>query len=237
MAAPGRRRTARGGRQRLGDHHRVPTRSTPRAPIGDAFIAAALMVSIAAVLNFPSVRRRGVDLLVMSLDGLIMGAAVLIIASVLVYSELLDTSSDAGRRPVHGRCSSRCSTSCWRRWPCCWSSAAAAPTGRPSALVASGFIMYAIADLAFAVQVAQETFEFGTPLDLGWIAGYLLIAPGGVVPLRGDRRRRPPHTQSVSEARDTMIVFSVLLVAAFVQVGVRDAGAAAGRAGRAVDWC
>ena len=61
--------------------------------IGDASIAVALILSIAALLNFPSVRRRGIDLLVMSLDGLVMGAAVLIIASVLVYSELLDAPS------------------------------------------------------------------------------------------------------------------------------------------------
>ena len=69
--------------------------------IGDASIAVALILSIVALLNFPSVRRRGIDLLVMSLDGLVMGAAVLIIASVLVYSELLDAPSGEPRRAVH----------------------------------------------------------------------------------------------------------------------------------------
>ena len=42
---------------------------------GDLLIAIALVLSIAALLTFPSVRRRGIDLLVMSLDGLVMGAA------------------------------------------------------------------------------------------------------------------------------------------------------------------
>ena len=162
--------------------------------VGDAFIAAALMVSIAAVLTFPSVRRRGVDLLVMSLDGLIMGAAVLIIASVLVYSELLDTSSDGVDTqftvllfPVLDVVLATVALLLVVR---------SRGTDRPAlALVASGFIMYAIADLAFAVLVAQETFEFGTPLDLGWIYGYLLIAlaawyPSTEVDVAARRRAR-----------------------------------------------
>ena len=185
--------------------------------VGDAFIAAALMVSIAAVLTFPSVRRRGVDLLVMSLDGLIMGAAVLIIASVLVYSELLDTSSDAVDTqftvllfPVLDVVLATVALLLVVR---------SRGTDRPAlGLVASGFIMYAIADLAFAVLVAQETFEFGTPLDLGWIYGYLLIALAAWYPST-EVDSPPADAQGVSEARDTMIVFSVLLVAAFVQVG------------------
>ncbi len=185
--------------------------------VGDAFIAAALMVSIAAVLTFPSVRRRGVDLLVMSLDGLIMGAAVLIIASVLVYSELLDTSSDGVDTqftvllfPVLDVVLATVALLLVVR---------SRGTDRPAlALVASGFIMYAIADLAFAVLVAQETFEFGTPLDLGWIYGYLLIALAAWYPST-EVDSPPADAQGVSEARDTMIVFSVLLVAAFVQVG------------------
>jgi PAS domain S-box-containing protein len=184
--------------------------------IGDASIAVALILSIVALLNFPSVRRRGIDLLVMSLDGLVMGAAVLIIASVLVYSELLDAPSG---EPV-----ARFTSLLFPLLDVVLATVAlllvvrSRGADRPAlALVASGFIMYAIADLTFAVQVAQETFEFGTPLDLGWIAGYMLIGLAAWYP-SVETDAPPAHTPSVSEARDTMLVFAVLLVAAFVQV-------------------
>ena len=59
------------------------------------------------------------------------------------------------------------------------------------ALVAGGFVMYAIADLAFAVLAEQDRFEFGTPLDLGWIAGYLIIGLAAWYPSDLVRRPRP----------------------------------------------
>ena len=162
--------------------------------IGDASIAVALILSIAALLNFPSVRRRGIDLLVMSLDGLVMGAAVLIIASVLVYSELLDAPSG---EPV-----ARFTSLLFPLLDVVLATVAlllvvrSRGADRPAlGLVAAGFIMYAIADLTFAVQVAQETFEFGTPLDFGWIAGYMLIGLAAWYP--SSRPTPRPHTPQV----------------------------------------
>ena len=59
----------------------------------------------------------------------------------------------------------------------------ASGTDRPVlALVAGGFILYAVADLAFSVLAEQDRFHFGTPLDLGWIAGYLAIGLAAWVP-------------------------------------------------------
>ena len=184
---------------------------------GDLLIATALVVSIAAVLTFPSVRRRGIDLLVMSLDGLIMGAAVLIIASVLVYSELLDNTAEG--------LGGRFSVLIFPLLDVVLATVAlllvvrSRGTDRPAlGLVAAGFVMYAVADMAFAVLVAQETFEFGTPLDLGWIYGYFLIALAAWYPST-EVAEPAADARGGSEARDTMLVFSVLLVAAFVQVG------------------
>jgi PAS domain S-box-containing protein len=184
--------------------------------LGDASIGVALLLSIVALLGFPSVRRRGVDLLIMSLDGLVMGAAVLITVSVLVYSELLDTSAD--------QLDSRASALIFPLLDVVLATVAlllvvrSRGDDRPAlALLAAGFVMYAVADLTFAVQVADETFAFGTVLDLGWIAGYLLIGLAAWYPST-DADAPPATTPGVSEARDTMLVFSVLLVAAFVQV-------------------
>ena len=132
VAAPRGRRTARGGRATSGWPSPGPTRSTPRAPSATRPSPPPWSSRSPRLLTFPSVRRRGVDLLVMSLDGLVMGAAV---PDHRLRAGLLRAARHLlrrGRHPVHRRCCSRCSTSCWRRWPCCWSSAAAAPTGRPS---------------------------------------------------------------------------------------------------------
>jgi PAS domain S-box-containing protein len=189
--------------------------------VGDACIGLALLLSILALLNFPSARRRGIDLLVMSLDGLIMGAAVLITASVLVYPELLDApSADVGSRfasllfPLLDVVLATVALLLVVR---------SRGADRPAlALVAAGFVMYAVADLAFAVLVAQERFEFGTPLDLGWIAGYVLIGLAAWYP-SAESDALPDHVPGESEARNTMVVFAVLLVAASVQILFGDA--------------
>ena len=48
--------------------------------------------------------------------------------------------------------------------------------------------------MVFAVEAAKGEFQFGTPQDLGWIAGYLLFAamtwhPEASTPAEGDQRR------------------------------------------------
>ena len=67
------------------------------------------------------------------------------------------------------------------------------------ALVAGGFVMYAIADLAFAVLAEQDRFQFGTPLDLGWIAGYLISGLAAWYP--SDPRRTPRSTPPTAAPR------------------------------------
>ncbi|MCW2792387.1 MAG: walK 1, partial [Nocardioides sp.] len=186
--------------------------------IGEFSIAVALLLSIAGLLSFPSVRRRGIDLLVMSLDGLVAAGAVLVIASVLVYAELLDASS--------ANFAARFTTLLFPILDVVLATVAlllvlrGSGADRPAlALIAAGFVMYAIGDLAFAVLAEQETFEFGTPLDLGWILGYLLIALAAWYP--STETDAPVHTVGAggSDARGTIMVFTVLVVAAGVQVG------------------
>jgi hypothetical protein len=138
---------------------------TSPSTFSDLTITAALGLCIVAVLGFPSVRRRGVDLVVISLDGLVIGGATLIIASTLVYHRLLDqtrgeiiTELTTLLIPaldvvlvVVGLLLLLRSRDADRR---------------ALALLASGFLAYAMADLPFAVLVTRDDFEFGTPLDL-----------------------------------------------------------------------
>jgi PAS domain S-box-containing protein len=186
--------------------------------VSEASIVVALLMSIAGLLSFPSIRRRGIDLLVMSLDGVIAAGAVLIISTLLVYSPLLD--------PAGGGSTDITNTLLFPLLDIVLVTVAVllilrghGPDRPVLALVASGFVMYAIADLTFSVLAEQHRFQFGTPIDLGWIAGYLLIALAAWYPSDlSDAPVQAPDS-GASDARGTLVVFSVLLIAAAVQVG------------------
>nr|WP_180934676.1 histidine kinase dimerization/phospho-acceptor domain-containing protein [Nocardioides ungokensis] len=191
--------------------------------VGNGSIAVALLLSIAGLLSFPSIRRRGIEQLLMSLDGLVAGSAVLVIASVLVYAELLDS--------VTADVASRSSALLFPVLDVVLATVAlllllrTSGSDRPAlALVTAGFLTYAVADLSFAVLAAQDRFHFGTYLDLGWIAGYLLIALAAWYPsARADGAPEQMEGGS-TDARGTVVVFAVLLTAGIVQVGFGTGG-------------
>lgn len=192
--------------------------SSPSA-FSDLTIIAALGLCIAGVLGFPSVRRRGVDLVVISLDGLVVGGAVLIIASTLVYGELLEQS--------RGGLASQVSTLLIPVLDVVLVVVglllllrASGSDRRALALLALGFLSYAVADLRFAVLVAQDDFEFGTQVDLGWIVGYALLALAAWYP--STEVDVPAASGAAVDARDTALVYFVLMLAAGVQVVVGD---------------
>lgn len=181
----------------------------------DLTITVALVLCILAVLGFPSVRRRGIDLVVMTLDGLVIGGAVLIVASTFVYSELLEQT--------RGSVASQLATLLIPVLDVVLVVVGLLLVLRSRGsdrtallLLASGFLAYAAADLAFAVLVAEGEFEFGTLLDLGWIVGYVLLALAAWYPsVAADS---PDAAEAPTQVRDTILVYSVLMVAATVQV-------------------
>lgn len=192
---------------------------TSPSTFSDLTIIAALGLCIAGVLGFPSVRRRGVDLVVISLDGLVVGGAVLIIASTLVYGQLLEQT--------RGGLASQVSTLLIPVLDVVLVVVgillllrATGSDRRALALLALGFLAYALADLAFAVLVAQDDFAFGTPLDLGWIAGYALLALAAWYP--NTEIDVPEASGSATDARDTALVYFVLMLAAGIQVVAGD---------------
>ena len=201
--------------------------------VGEASIALALLLSIAGLLNFPGIRRRGIDLLVMSLDGVVAAGAVLIMSTLLVYSRLLDAATSSADALT--------TTLLFPLLDIVLVTVAVllilrgrGPDRPVLALVAGGFVMYAIGDLAFAVLAEQGRFEFGTPLDLGWIAGYLIIGLAAWYP--SDLSDAPAQAADggASDARGTLVVFSVLLLAAVVQVAFGAEGRLEGA--QAVLW-
>ena len=186
--------------------------------VSDVTIALALMISTAGLLTFPGPRRRGEELSVMFLDGLVAGGAFLLIASVLVYAELLDSSAREGAWaqifalvfPVLDVVLATVAVLLVVR-----------ASGRDRlmlVLVASAYLMYAAADIAFAVQTAKGDFHFGSVLDLGWIVGYLTIGLAATVPVPVPQQQdHETHARGPSDALGTTLIFGVLVSAAVVQ--------------------
>jgi PAS domain S-box-containing protein len=180
-------------------------------------ISVALVLSTLGLLAFPTGRRRGAELVAMLLDGLVAGGALLLIASVLVYTELLGSSTGGGSErvfvlviPVLDVVLATVAVLLVVR--------ATRGDRLMLVLVASAFLLYAASDLAFAVQTAQEDFNFGTLLDLGWIAGYFTLILAATIPMRSSKESAVGPLGGPSDAVGTTLVFSLLLVAAVVQV-------------------
>ncbi len=192
--------------------------------LNDVAIATALTVSIVALLLFPAIRSgRGVAVLV--LDGVVAGSAVLLIASSLVYDELLSatTGGVSGATvlvlPVLDVVVATIAVLLLTR-----SNAAdrAALT-----LIAAGYLCYMLGDLNYAVSQAQDGYVFGTWNDLGWVVGYSLIGLAAWVPTHevGDAPV-PPRTTQIA---GTVTVFAVLLAAGVIQTVSAGGPTAAGR--------
>lgn len=190
---------------------------TSPSVVSDATIALALMISTAGLLTFPGPRRRGEELSVMFLDGLVAGGAFLLIASVLVYTELLGSSAREGVWaqvfaiifPVLDVVLATVAVLLVVR--------ASGPDRLMLTLVATAYLMYAAADIAFAVQTAQGDFHFGSVSDLGWIVGYLTIGLAATVPTRVRQDDEDTAARGPSDALGTTLIFSVLVSAAVVQ--------------------
>ncbi|WP_127480463.1 sensor histidine kinase [Nocardioides pantholopis] len=189
--------------------------------VGDGIICLALLLSTAALLTFPTIRRRGIDRTLLILDGAVIAAAVVVTTSILVYQRVLE--SDSAHRTA-------LTTQLIPVFDVVLVTVAllliVRSTGadRPAlALISAGFVMYTVADLAFAVLVATREFQFGTLVDLGWMAGYLLIGLAAWYPSAHEEGPSPAPA-SLSDARATAVVYAVVLVAGAVQVLAPVAG-------------
>ena len=173
-----------------------------------------MLVGIAGLAIFPLARRRGTDLTRMVLDGIVLGGSVLFVASVTLFPQILQTSDGAARRA----CS--CRSPMWSSRPMATLLfLRGAPPDRPVlGLAAAGFVCYAVSDFAYAVLVSQTgTYTFGSIIDLGWIAGYALIAlavrsPGSEASPHGERPWSRPRCWAPS------VMFTLFLVAAVLSL-------------------
>jgi len=178
----------------------------------DLTISTALTLSILALLLFPAIQSRRA-LAVLVLDGLMAGSAVLIIASSLIYDDLLLTTDDglggltvlvipvlevvvatiAVLLLVRSNLADRLLL----------------------ALIAAGYLLYMMSDLNYVVSQAGDGYLFGTWTDLGWVTGYALIGLAACAPVQASH---PVMAQTrVGEIVGTITIFAVLLAAGVLQ--------------------
>nr|BFF16944.1 hypothetical protein GCM10025730_04650 [Promicromonospora thailandica] len=87
----------------------------------------------------------------------------------------------------------------------------------PLVLAGSGFVLYAVADVAFALLSAQGDFTFGSPVDAGWAGGYVAIAVAARHPAASGSPvvdRPGPGTPVLG----TVVTFLLFFAAALVRV-------------------
>ena len=190
--------------------------------IGDAFYVAALGFAAAALLSYPTGTRSYQGRSRLILDGLSIGCSLLFISDALVLDRVLAANgSGLGAAvlvtyPVGDVLLASAAVLLLTRTP-----------GRlrvDLGMVALGLLVYAVGDTSYAFLGAEGRFQTGTPLDLGWLGGYLVVGLAALVPTarvtEGRARRR-----AGSSIPGTVLVYTVMgaaIAVGFVS-GVNDA--------------
>lgn len=180
---------------------------------GDAFFALALASGVAGMAAFPAARRRGTDLGRMMLDGVVMGGSLFLLVSA-VFPQVLARVAQvsevglSGLLPIVDIAVATFAALLILR--------VSRADRATLALLGGGCTLYGVTDLAAAVlDVPPGSFSYGTVVDVGWIAGYLVIALAAHHP---DARGDPGvgDVREVSALIGTVLMFAVFLGALVV---------------------
>jgi len=170
----------------------------------------ALLIGLVAVAVYPAAPRRLTELARMALDGVVIGGSLLYIASLTLFPHMLSSHREHGGDRllplllpvVDVVVATIAGLLSWR----------ASPADRPSlALGCVGFSLYALSDFALALITAEGTFELGTVVDLGWIAGYVTLTLA-ISLSRPVRRTEVPR--ELSPVLGTVLTFGLFAMAA-----------------------
>lgn len=184
---------------------------------GDVAYIAALCLGIVGLALFPTVRPRGQEIVRMLFDSVVVGGSVLYIAvfAVVLEGESWRTapSVTAYALPVVDALLATLAVLVMTR--------SSASERVPLVLVGSGFVLYAVADVAFALLSAGGEFAFGSPVDVAWVGGYLAIALAARHPAASGSPVADRRAEG-SAVLGTAVTFLLFLAAALVRVAQAD---------------
>ena len=178
----------------------------------DALLIAALIACVVALTLFPPTPRRGTDLTRLIMDGVVVGGSVLFIASVTIFPRLLAGDIAPADQlhvlalPVLDIVIATLATLLIAR--------SGITSKTPLRLLGAAFLLYAISDTAYAVNVSVDAYALGSWWDLGWLGGYVLVWLAALHHDAGQQAEEAP-TES-SALWSTIVCLTLFLVAAVI---------------------
>ena len=174
----------------LAGGHRAPFPSP-----ADAFLLAALPLAAAGVLSYPTAPVRALAQVRTVLDGLLIASSLLFAS----WAMVLGPTYRAGGGPVLARVTALAYPIGDMVILTIAFSVLARTKGRvvvQPVLVTAAILSIGIADSAFAYLIGKDAYATGAWLDIGWLAGWLLLAVAALRPapaelLPGDDRDGP----------------------------------------------
>jgi len=160
----------------LAGGHRAPFPS-----VADAFFLAALPLAAAGVLSYPTAPVRALAQIRTVLDGLLIASSLLFVS----WAMVLGPAYRAGGGPVLPRATGLAYPIGDMVILTIAFSVLARTRGRSvvqPALVAAAILSIGVADSAFAYLVGRDAYATGAWLDVGWLAGWLLLAVAALRP-------------------------------------------------------
>ena len=151
-------------------------RQAPFPSPSDAGYLLAVPLMVAGLLSLPAMPRA--ERTRRLADGLVVGGSVLAVAWVLVMGHVMDMKGApfetalALAYPVADTVLIGVVVSLIAQSAGVWR--------RPLVLIGAGLLCITVADGAFAYMTATDSFRTGSLVDVGWVAGYLLIALAGL---------------------------------------------------------
>ena len=177
----------------------------------DLFLVLALLLGVAGVITFPSVPRRPAELARIVMDGVVLGGSLLFFASVTLFPQIVGPEGDLAARavplmvPVIDIVVATTALLLYFR--------RTTVDGRFLLLVSIGFGLFAVADFSSAIVTATGYFDFGSPVDIFWIAGYVLLGMG-VSAWRIGTGAPVDQAEDGSAVAGTTVMFTVFFVGA-----------------------
>jgi diguanylate cyclase (GGDEF)-like protein/PAS domain S-box-containing protein len=196
----------------------VKGQQVPFPSFADLGYLGAVPFAVAGALFFPSAPSRATSLLRTILDGLLIAGSLFIIS----WATVLGTVYRAGSDSLAAQLISLA-------YPAgdvvigtillILASRAARANRLPFLLLTGGLIANLLADSAFAYLTTNNTYGTGNPIDVGWMAGYLLIA---IAALRAASTRAAATASNDGTTGRIWLVVPYLPVAAAAVVAIAE---------------
>ncbi|HEY5981219.1 MAG TPA: ATP-binding protein [Microlunatus sp.] len=176
--------------------------------VGDLLLLGSLLLAVVALITYPSGPRRPIDVARVVLDGVVLAGSILLVLSNTLIPRIAEQPSLGSLTMVLAPIIDIVLvTVAWLMF--------LRSTGRDRpglALAAAGFALFAVSDISASVRQSETGFTFGTVIDLGWIAGYTVLAIAvRWSPSTEAQQTGTPHR--ASPIAGTLLMFAVFFVA------------------------